>query len=286
MRSTSRTVDPALSRAVASHAAPAIDERAHSLQLHDLLHAHGATGVLRSGAEFARASQHELVVALSRSRTPHELSHRFRRIERLFHLGHRTEHDIAPGCWRVRHVAHLGDAPTAAESLFVCGAFIGMCDRLGVVGLTARLTDGRGRSFDVWPEEGGVHLRSVVAPISWVLIWAEDAPPLIDSATPIDDQLRMLVAEQPCHGWRLADAAAALGTSQRSLQRALAARGTTAQAMFITGRVDAAAALLQRTSLPVAHVAALTGFTDASHLTRSYRRVTGLTPGRARATAG
>ena len=101
-------------------------------------------------------------------------------------------------------------------------------------------------------------------------------------AIPIDEHLRLLVGEQPCHPWRLADAADALGTSRRSLQRALAARGTTAQSLFIAGRVDAAVALLQRTSLPVALVAALTGFTDAAHLTRCSRRMLGVTPAGAR----
>jgi len=284
MRSTSRTVNPALSIAVTGQAAFLIDERAHSLLLRDLLHERGAPAVLAAGATFAANSTHELVIALAQCSSPHELSQRFRRVERLFHLGHRTEHDSSPGALHVRHVAHLGDPPSVADSLFVCGAFIGMCERMGVVDLTACLGDGRGRSFAVWPL-GNPPLQGLTAPITWALQWIEPAPTSAAPAPPIDEQLRMLVAEQPCRRWRLADAAELLGMSRRSLQRSLATRATTAQALFVAGRVDAATALLERTALPVVQVAAITGFTDAAHLTRCYGRVTGTTPARARAAA-
>ena len=285
MKSTSRTVNPALSHALTGRGSVLIDERAHSLLLHDLLHEHGAAGVLSAGSTFAATSRHELVKALAECRSPHELSQRFRTVERLFHLGHRTEHDCAPGALYVRHVAHLGGQPSVAESLFVCGAFIGMCERVGVADLTACLSDGRGHSFDVSPNLVSPAMSGLRAPISWALHWTEPSPTSATPAASIDERLRTLVAQQPCRQWRLADAAAAFGLSRRSLQRALAAHATSAQTLFVAGRVDAAAALLARTALPIAHIAAITGFTDAAHLTRCYGRVNGTTPARARAAA-
>ena len=302
MRSTTRTVNPALSQALTGRPTVAVDERAHALALHDVLLSRGAAAVIAAGAAFARNSRDELVVALAHCSSPHELTQRFRRIERLFHLGHRTEHVSAPGALHVQHLPHFGEPPSVAESLFVCGAFIGMCERIGVPHLTASLTDGRGRRFEIRPMVGDGALHGLcavimqhefltgavfwteVAYVRWSLWWTEPVAAKA-SATPIDEHLRLLVAEQPCHPWRLAAAADTLGLSRRSLQRALAARGTTAQSLFVAGRVDAAAALLQRTSLPVAHVAALTGFTDAAHLTRCCRRVLGATPAGTRRTS-
>ena len=285
MRSTTRTVNPALSQALTGRPTVAVDERAHALALHDVLLSRGAAAVIAAGAAFARNSRDELVVALAHCSSPHELTQRFRRIERLFHLGHRTEHVSAPGALHVQHLPHFGEPPSVAESLFVCGAFIGMCERIGVPHLTASLTDGRGRRFEIRPMVADGALHGLCAPLTWSLWWTEPVAAKAASAMPIDEHLRLLVAERPCHPWRLADAADTLGLSRRSLQRALAARGTTAQSLFVAGRVDAAAALLQRTSLPVAHVAALTGFTDAAHLTHCCRRVLGATPAGTRRTS-
>jgi transcriptional regulator GlxA family with amidase domain len=48
-------------------------------------------------------------------------------------------------------------------------------------------------------------------------------------------------------------------------------------------RVDAAAALVAETDLPISRIAADVGFADQSHLTRCFGRYLGTTPGRYRA---
>jgi transcriptional regulator GlxA family with amidase domain len=59
-----------------------------------------------------------------------------------------------------------------------------------------------------------------------------------------------------------------------------ASTGITAHEFVVRRRVDAASVLLERGGLLVAEVARRTGFTDASHLARHFRRLVGTSPAR------
>lgn len=59
-----------------------------------------------------------------------------------------------------------------------------------------------------------------------------------------------------------------------------ATTGMTAHEFVVRRRIEAARALLERGGLLVAAVARRTGFTDASHLARHFRRRVGVTPAR------
>jgi len=290
MRTGSRTVDPALSAAAAGlHnrslvASAALSELGHRLVLDDLLHNEGAASVLRTGERFARTSEHEVVRALATSSHPHDLACRFRRVERLFHLGHRTDHELSDGSLRVRHVANEGPDPTLAESLFVFGSFVGMCRRIGTNSLTADIEDARASTAKAWPLTRSTTFDFLVTPLVLHLRWAEDTSPHATfGSQSLSDRLRVAVAQQPGRQWNLAAAAAAMDTSSRSLQRAHLAADTTVSGEITAGRVDSATALLERTDLSIALIAALCGFTDAAHFNRCFRRLNSTTPGRHRA---
>lgn len=62
-----------------------------------------------------------------------------------------------------------------------------------------------------------------------------------------------------------------------------AAVGVGPQRYVLQRRVDRAKALLRGSSMPLAAIAAELGFTDQSHFTNTFRRETGVTPGRFRA---
>lgn len=76
-----------------------------------------------------------------------------------------------------------------------------------------------------------------------------------------------------------------LTIGERSLQRALAAEGTTFTAVLDTARRDAAYRLLCETDLPMGRITALVGLREQSALTRVVRRWYGTTPQRIRAEA-
>lgn len=103
------------------------------------------------------------------------------------------------------------------------------------------------------------------------------------------ERLRTLAAylSQNLHSATLRSAGRALGVSERSLQRALAAAGTTFRREVSRARVEAAAQLLSSTSAKLDAIAREVGCASGSHLSQLFRRERGETPGafRARRTA-
>lgn len=77
-----------------------------------------------------------------------------------------------------------------------------------------------------------------------------------------------------------------LGTSTRTLQRRLAAHGTSWRELLEDLRFDAARAYLRDPALSVDDVAVLLGYAEASTFHRAFRRWSGATPGAWRRTLG
>ena len=75
------------------------------------------------------------------------------------------------------------------------------------------------------------------------------------------------------------DAARALGRSERALSRQLAVAGTSFRQIRDQCLAEASKALLRATHLPLAAIAARTGFEDVANFSRSFKRVTGMAPG-------
>jgi len=84
---------------------------------------------------------------------------------------------------------------------------------------------------------------------------------------------------------RVADAAAALGLSLRTLQRQLAAAGTSYRSLLGEVRVRQAAICLARPGTTLAEIGFLCGFADQAHFTREFTRRAGLPPARYRGAA-
>ncbi len=75
------------------------------------------------------------------------------------------------------------------------------------------------------------------------------------------------------------DAACALGRSERSLSRQLAVAGTSFRRIRDECHAKASKSLLRMTHLPLAVIAARTGFEDVANFSRSFKRMTGMAPG-------
>ena len=76
----------------------------------------------------------------------------------------------------------------------------------------------------------------------------------------------------------VAEAALLLGTSQRSLQRQLAAAGTTYSEVLEGVRRDIAIELVRDTELRMGDITKELGYSDPAHFTRAFRRWTGCSP--------
>jgi AraC-like DNA-binding protein len=131
---------------------------------------------------------------------------------------------------------------------------------------------------------------------TWTLTWREPAmhvgsgpaggaPVALCDAIAWPDAARRcarLLLADPVGSRSLAAVAPALGTSARSLQRALAAGGVRFRDVLAEVRVRSAAWWLIETGEPIAAIGFLAGYSDQPHFTRDFGRRAGLPPGRYR----
>ena len=104
---------------------------------------------------------------------------------------------------------------------------------------------------------------------------------VVDALTGTDPLLRMLkerLEDRP-GDLDLADAARALGVSERSLQRKLSGLGTTFQIERGRAQVRVAKRLLRETELPLTRIAFDVGCRSLAHFSTLFRRVEGIAPG-------
>ncbi|MEN8704863.1 MAG: AraC family transcriptional regulator ligand-binding domain-containing protein [Nocardioides marinisabuli] len=101
------------------------------------------------------------------------------------------------------------------------------------------------------------------------------------SATGLPQEVRVLITQRLADGAPMPVVAAALGRTDRTLRRQLAASGTSYRALLEEVRRSLGADLL-RAGLPVAEVAARLGYAEPAALVHAHRRWTGRPPGAAR----
>jgi len=109
---------------------------------------------------------------------------------------------------------------------------------------------------------------------------ASSAPPLgQEPARTLAGTLRQLLPTYLQDGYLHVDLAAELvGTSSRSLQRALRASGTSYSALIEEVRGSEAIKLLAESDLTSIEIARTLGYRDASNFARAFRRVAGVSP--------
>ncbi|GAA2993875.1 hypothetical protein GCM10020229_02910 [Kitasatospora albolonga] len=287
MTGPARSVHPVLVRAAvrALRRSPGVlpvADRAEALldagdPVPELLHAELLLALRRRGWPTVRAAaghlldrpRHPLVSALAASSGPADFLARSRLLERWFHVGHTTAAAYdGPGRLTVRHLPHLGGPPSSAETLFVAAAYQ----------VATGLVAGREPALTLLTASGSTTPEAACAdsgPVlaGWRLCWPEPGPPA--ATLP---ELRARIALDPARPWRLPDAAAALGLSSRTLQRLLTSQGTAFRDELLAVRLESAAQLIRRSTLPLADIAAAAGFTDHPHLTRRFGERYGLPP--------
>lgn len=230
--------------------------------------AHGRALLLRLGQAVVDAPEEPTLTALTAARDPADLVARWQRLERYVHSRHRVcvLHAV-PGQLRLAHVSlQPAEPPLPAEDLLVWGLLIGLLQRLGTAGLVSVVDLQAPAELD---------LRWAPSP------WPAAPPPASDAATLAAVQAAL--AADPGAPWTLARLARQLNLSPRSLQRRLAAAGSSFSTQCMQVRLAASARLLVDGAAPTVEIGYRCGFADQAHFTRSFRRHTALTPARYRA---
>jgi AraC-like DNA-binding protein len=95
----------------------------------------------------------------------------------------------------------------------------------------------------------------------------------------LDASLMLLEANQNGIPLTFKQMARSLGRSERALSRELAAKGTSFRQIRDESIANLSCRLLKTTHLPLAAIAAQTGFDDVANFSRAFKRMTGMAPG-------
>ncbi len=96
------------------------------------------------------------------------------------------------------------------------------------------------------------------------------------------EAIRLLVRHRLDQPWSAGAIAAALGMSEATLRRRLAAEGRSLRAVMLDERMEAARQLLGDRTADVAHAMAATGYVSRSHFSRHYKAAHGTVPSQSR----
>jgi AraC-like DNA-binding protein len=265
-----------------------------------IVHAGGLPLLLQLAQQIQHIDGEPLHHALVGARDPHDFLARWQRLERYVHLSHRVRCLAQDAlCLTLEHTSTRGAPPLAAESVAVLGAWIGALRTIGCRGLRVAVGD------QVVHGEGATSAWAAGSADRWQLRWLGTDPasatvprgapgaslpatPPLDSPLPWPQpaaDLARWMAHDLAAAHRVADAAAALGLSLRTLQRQLAAAGTSYRSLLGEVRVRRAAVYLARPGTTLAEIGFLCGFADQAHFTREFTRRAGLPPARYRGAA-
>lgn len=96
------------------------------------------------------------------------------------------------------------------------------------------------------------------------------------------DRLRGLISAEPDAAWLAIDAARALGVSEATFRRRLAAEGTTFGDVLMDARVTFALGMIQTTDLPINRIALDVGYASPSRFAVRFRERFGISPSHVR----
>lgn len=230
------------------------------------------------------------------------LLERWGRLERYVHSLHWVEvGDVHAGDVVLRHLSREpGAAPSAPEDLVVLGMLLALLEAIGLQDVEAKIKGQR-----VFPQAS----ESVLQRLSqraqtgtWHVRWRVPAPACDETSVrprpwpvhvpahlcaalpwpEVAHRCASIMLDDVLQRRTVGDVAHDIGTSVRSLQRALAATGLSYSSVLAEARLRAAAWWLLESTLPIAEVGFLSGYSDQPHFTRDFSRRVGLSPGRYR----
>ena len=241
---------------------------------------HGLLPLLRVGQRLPMSRPDPALAALAAATTPTDLFGWWSRLERFVHSRHRVViRDAGPAHLVAEHLGPPGLPPQPAEDVVVLGVLTVLLTTLGAPDVTVTL--GRPDPFVVFARGAFAAPPPGHDTAWWRFGWSALVPPApvagteagADGATPA----RRSLAADPARRWTLADLAAELAVSTRSLQRRLAGSGGFT-ALRAATRTDTAARLLLSGEHPLGVVGFACGYTDQPHFTREFKRSTAMTP--------
>ncbi|MCM2388320.1 helix-turn-helix transcriptional regulator [Streptomyces albipurpureus] len=246
---------------------------------------YGLLPLLRVGSLLSAHTSDPAVSALLSAVDPHDLFHRWQRLERFTHSRHRVEIvEQGPGRLVAEHVGPRSAPPEPAEDALVLGVLTALLSLTGAGDVM--VTVGRDRPVTVM-----AHGAFTAPPPTddsgwWRFTWSDAARDVrvrtADTGKDTVARTRRMLRADLARRWALADLATELRLPVRSIQRRLTGVGGFS-GLIATVRTEAAAELLMQSRHPVGVVGFACGYADQPHFTRHFKRHTAMTPAAYRA---
>jgi AraC-like DNA-binding protein len=237
--------------------------------------------------------------ALTGERSVAELWTRWQRLERYIHSAHRirvvesSNHHAS-----IHHIALAGEPrPLVAEDLVVLGVLAALLESIGAQQVRVEIAEA-----EAYPAPDVAAIERLAAnhqTAQWQFSWGalasraratvSDLPQDMTKAELWPDIAQTasgLLVQDLMSPPRLPDLAQALNVAPRSLQRTLAQAGLSYSGLLAECRRRAAAWRLMETSISLAEIGFLCGYSDQAHFTRDFRDTVGLPPAKYREAFG
>ncbi len=245
-----------------------------------MLEAHGPAPLLRVGEALPRLGFDPIAAALLAARDGPDALARWTRLQRYVHTRHPLRIlESAADRARLEHRGAPGDPPSPAVDLILAGVIASLLAQVGGAGLTlaigGRPAIARGRVVMAALDPG---LDTGAWSYAWTPAPKPPAPGADDGRRGLAARARDLIAADLLKPWRLADLAAALGRSTRTLQRRLAEDGSSLRGLRREAQIRKASALLLAPGASVSAVGYACGFADAAHFARAFAQAVGMPP--------
>lgn len=257
----------------------------------------GRGDALLAAGSALRSLQHPLLFVLLNSDHPALVVEKELRLSRFIHSRHAVRIvESRPNHITLQHHSTEDAPPHASEHLAACGQHLTLFEEIGCRQVRLRFPASAAPEHEAYaagafaplPGGDGFHM--------WRFDWARLEP----TRRPMEGLDDLLLGSQPLaqleerpgpsrdveriirrdlgRTWRVAEVAAALETSARSLQRSLSEAGTRFSDVVDRVRNEEAARLLSSGALSVTEVGYVCGFADSAHFSRSFKRRHGLPP--------
>jgi len=264
------------------HPTIAVDNRDKTELLEAVAHEAGWRSVVDIGRCVLLLREQPVIRALLLAPSPAHLVERWTLLERYGHSRNYTVVTASEsGFLELRHQARDGGGIAPVNDLFIWGLIGALIEGAGFHDATLSIVDPDGDREIALASSEATELPAATNTVRVRWTPAVRAAPAPDSDVPVGrtrERLNELIAADPVHSWTVAECAKRLGRSARTLQRELAASGTTFSKALQGARVAVAEDLLGDRRLSLSDVAFCAGFSDHAHFTRIFRRFADVPP--------
>ncbi|MCG8493731.1 MAG: helix-turn-helix transcriptional regulator [Sneathiellales bacterium] len=250
----------------------------------------GLVPILKAGRDITHMRESPLGYTLLKANTPHDMLDRFSRLETYFHSRHRVDHHREmENCYAFHHRSTENEQPQCYESMLIAGLLSGLLELLGCENLSLEFNEHQFIKEGVLQEHMGLIDACSSFKMSWQAFKHRSAPvfdgkeKFLNSLTasghgPYSRKVGSMAASDPVRHWSLKEVAEEMGLSARSLQRRLQEEKTSFSQCVMSARCQCAVFYITEGIANLSAVGFLSGFADAPHFSREFRKNMGMLP--------